>query len=234
MKRIFIYFITFLLANCSGEFKNTQPPYVVIFIDFSKSVKNDLTFYKTNLFKIIDKLPQGSKVIVGKIKETTMATFVPMVNVTLPTFNFITDSELDVQEEMERQKEMIKKEIELSIDSAKLADQTNIVSAFILAKELFKNSSNSYLFIFSDMMHSYEDFDLEKTNISDEFITKKINELNKQNKIPDLSNVKVYLIGAKSESERKYFKIKKFWEEYLKVTKCELIHYGYSLIDVEF
>lgn len=232
---ILILLSTYIVFNsCNSKSKKTNYPKILIMIDFTLSIKNDIEHYKTNIQKIINQLPQGSHVVIGKICETTEASFKPIVSEKLLVYNFITDSDLDIDDANDTIKKRIINLVYKEFDESELYKNTNIISSLKLINNVFPDSGKKYLFLFSDMLHSYIDFNLEKQKIDDKFIEKTIEKLKKEDMLPDLTNVKIYVVGAKAKDDYTYNQIKKFWQRIFNECNAQLVHYSYSIINLEF
>ncbi|MCX7861366.1 MAG: hypothetical protein N2449_00015 [Bacteroidales bacterium] len=229
-----IYFLVLLLIfSCQSEKPIKDYPNVLIMVDFTYSVSDAFQHYEENLIKIVNKLPEGSRIIIGKIKETTEATFVPLIDATFPTLNYLTDNELDFKDKTDSIRNYIISTMKEEFENPTIHRSTNVLSSLNLAKELFPGAKNIYLILMSDMLHNSIDFSLEKSKINEKFIDKTINMLKEKEKLPDLSNVKIYVVGARAEYDDRYSQIKKFWMRVFKETNAQVLSYGHSLVNID-
>lgn len=111
-----------------------------------------------------------------------------------------------------------------------LADNTEILGAIRLAKQYFDDvgAEEKVLIILSDMIEESEFYNFQKQSVDPEKI---IENEKKNNRLPDLSGVEVYVSGASAKTEDKYDAIKTFWTKYFEVTGARLNdHYRPKMI----
>jgi len=227
--RVLIFFsVVLFLAGCQTS--QPEAPQVLVMTDFSLSVRQDLPEYQKDLYVILNEMSPNSRLVVGKIVATTEATFSPFIDFTFPDENFWLTNQDDVQDEKDSIRARFDTLCQEAFRSPRLSQQTNIVSALSLVKQVFPTSKRRVLVLLSDMLHSSTDFDLEKASITDTYIEATVGMLKKQNRLPDLRGVDVYVAGARAPTEERYRAVKKFWFRVFEETGAQLKYYGHPLL----
>lgn len=228
-------FTLFLLMcgslGTSGCTPLEPPPQVLVMIDFSISARHFHEDYKRYMNAVVTEMPANSRLVAGKIVESPEATFKPMLDVRFPDENFWTTNPEDVKEE----KDILRKQISTAIDSVfqktELSPYTNIISAVSLLSQTFPKPGRRVLVLFSDMLHSYTDFDLERDQITDEYTSRLLRLLKERGRVADLQGVDVFVAGAYAPTEERYRAVKKFWERFFQESGANLKSYGHSLMN---
>ncbi len=208
-----------------------EAPSVLVMVDFSLSARQDLPKYQEYLDVILNEMPPNSRLVVGKIVETTEATFDPFIDETFPDENFFLTNPYDVADEKDSLRKRFKARCEEAFRNPNLSPRTDVVSALSLVNQVFPTSKRRILVLLSDMLHSSTDFDLEKANITDSYIENIINMLKRQDRLPRLDGVEVYVAGARAPTEKRYIAVKKFWLRVFQETGAQLKYYGHSLLN---
>lgn len=208
-----------------------EAPSVLVMVDFSLSARQDLPEYQKHLYVILNEMPANSRLVVGKIVETTEATFNPFIDEKFPDENFWTTNPDDVTDEKDSIRKRFDARCEEAFRNPNLSRQTNIVSALSLVNQVFPTSKRRVLILLSDMLHSSTDFDLEKANITDRYIEAIVNMLKRQDRLPRLDGVEVYVAGARAPTEERYLAVRKFWLRVFQETGARLKSYGHPLLN---
>jgi hypothetical protein len=229
--RWFLLFCAGIL--CVGcKYKTTPEVDVLVMVDFSVSARPDLPKYQTYLHVILNEMPPKGRLVVGKIGEKTESKFEPFIDETLPDESFWRTNPLDVEEEKESIRKRFDARCEEAFRDPQLSPYTNIISVLSLVNQVFPDPKRRrVLVLLSDMLHSSTDFDLEKAKITDEFIEATVDMLKRQDRLPRLDGVEVYVAGARAPTEEQYRAVKKFWFRVFEETGIQVKSYGYSLLN---
>lgn len=104
------------------------------------------------------------------------------------------------------------KEVLFSQDSKK----SDIMGALHLADKIFKSYQHdrSILIVMSDMLEDSQAYNFSKEKLTQEKAKAILETEKKANRLPDLTNVKVYVVAAGSLDTEKFFAVQRFWLEY--------------------
>jgi len=229
MRRLLFLCAAILCFGCDKA--QVEAPNVLVMVDFSLSARQDLPEYQKHLYVILNEMPPNSRLVVGKIVETTEATFNPFIDERFPDENFWTTNPDDVAEEKDSIRKRFDARCEEAFRSPRLSQRTNIVSALSLVNQVFPTAKRRVLILLSDMLHSSTDFDLEKDAITDKYIEDTINMLKRQGRLPRLDGVEIYVAGARAPTEERYLAVRKFWLRVFQETGAQLKSYGYPLLN---
>ena len=85
------------------------------------------------------------------------------------------------------------------------------------------------------MIQDSKEYNFDRVKVTDEYTTKIIKDRKKQNLIPRLDSVKVYVAGASAPDSKKFRSIEKFWNRYFVACGADfsLHRYGHSLLEFE-
>lgn len=86
------------------------------------------------------------------------------------------------------------------------------------------------LYLFSDMLQSTREMEME--DLRDMPPSNWVSEMKARGRLPDLSGVCVFVVGARVDTEAGQ-RVKAFWEEYFKATGATLLDRNYTLRPVE-
>lgn len=228
MRRL-ILLCTVMLVPLGCTRVKVEAPSVLVMVDFSLSAREDLPRYRNYLDAIFNAMPPKSRLVVGKIAETTEATFDPFIDVAFPDESFWTTNPEEVEEQKHSIRTDFQERCEDVFRSPALSQFTNIVSAFGLVDHVFPTSKRRILVLLSDMLHSSTDFDLETAKITEQYIETTVQRLKQQGSLPRLDGVELYVAGARAPTDDRYRAVKKFWYRVFQETGVHLASYGHSL-----
>lgn len=251
MKKILPLFILILigmgLSSCENIFKKEQKSKEAIFILFDLSESTNKPeirkMYLESLNTILSKIDHGDVLIYDKITEASLEKSEPKVK-DFPVFSAPGEAGIIVKakkkkadEELLEKKKKIVPEVEdfLVAKGEKGTSWTTILSSLYVAERVFKlyDREKKILVIMSDMIEDSKDYNFKKENLTDKRIEGIIAK--EKSRIPDLTGVKVYVVGATAKTTDKYFAIQKFWLRYL--TECDASiskeNYGTTLLSFE-
>jgi len=229
----------FLVAGCRLSASTAAEPEVgtdyVVFLDLSLSIhSDDRTLMKNALTdQIIPTLQPGDRLIVASITDRTMTGFHPLIDETLPpmpAFNGWTDNLLkhkkqvkEVETQVPQIKERIGKEITTALDQHQGSMQTDIFSSLLLAEKLFHRvAQRKVLVLMSDMIEDYAPYRFEKVAWTPDATGNIVSGLEKDDMIPNLSGVCVYVAGASANSPAQAEQIAAFWQTYFKRARADM------------
>ncbi len=246
MRRLVIIIILlsfFLTISCSKKINKI----VVILVDLSESTNKPQMreLYSESFKECLNKITHGDSLFVAPITEASYME----VNFIIKEKNIVPKNELKIQfmnifearkkrrelmEKLERKVENLQKIFDNTITGQKRKIlKTDILTSLNMVDErifrAYKNKKNiKMLVIMSDMIEDSDFYNFEKENLSEERIEEIINQRKNQKLIPDLTGVKVYIVGAHAPSVSKFLQIKKFWMRYLQESGAILSEENYS------
>lgn len=226
-------------AIAFGLFGKDKPPpkAIVVFVDMSGSTnKARRTVYRNAFDKIYKSLKGGDRIVVGTITSRSYIDFKAAVDAEIPEES-IWVNRLRYEQQLAKTKNDVKKAVKRLLARKRGTPWTEILNSLNIADTLFHNEKKrqKILVILSDMIQDSQQFRFEKSKINNKYISDLIRMRKKQNLIPNLSGVKIYVAGASAKSTRKYRSIEKFWTRYFDVSRADFSshRYGHSLIEFE-
>lgn len=242
------------LESSQIESDRRENKLMIVFFDITDST----LLYRAEYLEDFDQvfLPQldyKDRIIVSQIREDSIQEAKIIVDQELPRFtpnleryslvekdNFLVQKALE--EEIKRQKDDFVKKNDLNAIRKDILDKigndvlsgrarsTDIFSALKSIERLFSTNKfqEKVLIIFSDMIEDSKAFDFEREEFTPQRIKDIIDSENSRAGLPDLSGVKVYVVGARATKGgiNQFYKIKEFWAEYFKMTGAQLVDYG--------
>ncbi|MGD9300249.1 MAG: hypothetical protein PVI13_01655 [Desulfobacterales bacterium] len=213
-----------------------NPRVVAVFVDMSGSTNQARrTVYRNAFEKIYENLQQGDRIIVGTITGRSYIDFKPAVDAEIPKQS-IWVNRIAFEQNLAKTKKDIKTEVEKLLSARRGTPRTEIINSLNIADKIFHNEKRQkILIILSDMIQDSKEYNFDRVNVTDEYITKIIRERQKQNLIPKLNDVKVYVAGASAADSKKFRSIEKFWNRYFVACGADfsLHRYGHSLLEFE-
>jgi hypothetical protein len=114
---------------------------------------------------------------------------------------------------------------------------TEILDSLSIADTIFHDEKErqKVLVILSDMIEDSKEGKFDKDKITDEYINHIIRSRQKNNLVPNLAKVKVYVAGASAADSDKFRAIQAFWARYFTESGADFSphRYGHSLINFE-
>lgn len=220
---------------------------VAVLLDLSGSTRELRNIYLNTFKEILSSISHGDVIVVAEITESSITEpeipvkevfpeFVPLVKMGKPTDNefLIGEAKRKADTNLANKKDEIVKIVEEFIFTRK-AIKTDIMSSLHVAEGLFKNypHDKSILVILSDMIEDSDDYNFERENLTQKRMEEIINKEKTRNRMPELSNVKIYVVSAGALSTEKYFLIRDFWFRYFKECGANLSkeNYGSALLN---
>ncbi|MDY6792356.1 MAG: hypothetical protein SWH54_13935 [Thermodesulfobacteriota bacterium] len=217
--------------------KDKKPPRViVVLVDMSGSTnKARRTVYRNAFDKIYKNLRQEDRIVVGTITSHSYIDFKPAVDAEFPK-QTIWDNRLQYEQKLAKTKKNVRQSVERLLSRKKGTPYTEILNSLNVADTLLhKEKRKKILVILSDMLQDSKQYKFERYKITNKYIANVIRNQKRQNLIPNLADVKVYVAGASASNSKKFRSIQKFWARYFTESKADFSthRYGHSLLEFE-
>jgi len=226
-------------AEAFAESENSpqKPRVIIILVDMSDSANQARgTVCKEAFVKIYQNLRQGDRVVVGTITSRSYIEFKPTVDEEIPK-KTIWDNRLQFERNLTNTKEKIRRETNKLLSRERGTLLTEILDSLNIADTIFHDEKErqKILVILSDMIEDSKECNFDKDKITDEYINNVITYRQKNNLMPNLTGVKVYVAGASAADSNKFRMVQTFWARYLTKSGADFSphRYGHSLINFE-
>lgn len=199
--------------------------------------------YMTEFEKLLDALEGGDAVVGDLITGNSLATATYPINAELPIKGAL-DNPLMHERAAEGKLAEARSQAEAFILNGQPAEASDLLSALYLAEKVFTGETHAHrpikaLVVFSDMILQHGDYDFTGIDLTDERIKQIIaDEKSAQGGLPDLSGVRVWVVGAGAAPEGgqkpgKLRQIEDFWRQYMAACGADLpsSHYGAALLN---
>jgi hypothetical protein len=218
---------------------------VVVLIDRSDSVRTPETrkLYLGSLNTIMSSLKPGDALIAAWITDHSATELELPINQTFPPIvshtrnNLLAQADRDKQlSDFQRNLQKISNEFPSLFDSVgrRKIHQTRILDSVQLAKRVFENypAGDRILVIMSDMVEESSDANFRRDNLTQATTRQIINRLRSANRLPNLTTVKVFVVGASFPDMDRFYQIRSFWFAFFNAIGAELNdrNYGAGLI----
>ena len=212
------------------------PRAILVFVDMSGSTNQARrTVYKKAFGKIYQNLQQGDRLVVGTITGRSYIDFKPVVDVEIPKKS-VWVNRISYEQNLAKTKDKIKKQVKGLMSRKKGTPRTEILNSLNIADTIFhKEKRPKILVILSDMVQDSKEYNFSRVKVTDTYIANIIKYRKKNNLIPNLKGVKVYVAGASADEAKKFRSIEKFWSSYFEITGADFSkhRYGHSLLGFE-
>ena len=213
-----------------------QPRVMAVFVDMSGSTNRARrTLYRTAFEKIYQNLQQGDRIIVGTITGRSYIDFKPVVDAEIPKQSLWVNR-ISYEQNMAKTKKDIQTEVEKLLSRRRGTPHTEIINSLNIADKIFHNEKRQkILIILSDMIQDSKEYNFERVKVTNQYTSQIIRKRQKQNLIPKLDSVKVYVAGASAADPKKFRSIERFWNRYFLACGADfsLHRYGHSLLEFE-
>lgn len=213
-----------------------QPRVIAVFVDMSGSTNQARrTVYRNAFEKIYQNLQQGDRIIVGTITGRSYIDFKPAVDAEIPKQS-IWVNRITYEQNQAKTKKNIQTQVDKLLSAKRGTPRTEIINSLNIADKIFHNEKRrKILIILSDMIQDSKEHNFERVKVTTAYTTKIIRDRKRQNLIPDLETVKVYVAGASAANSKKFRSIEKFWKRYFVAAGADfsLHRYGHSLLEFE-
>jgi hypothetical protein len=221
------------LVSCQ-EAQDKPAKIVVVFVDVSASVR-EFSVHHDSWAKVLNRLGAGDRIILGRITGETFTNFRPVVDETLPKYNWLTDNKLRYEKKIKESKQKLTTALDDALASSR-SQKTDILNSLTLAEKILHDDKRQrVLVIISDMLEDGEFYNFERVRVDQQFTRKVIEDKHRKGEMPDLKAAKVYVAGASAPSANKALEIQRFWVEYFKAANAHLPpqNYGPTLINFD-
>ena len=212
------------------------PRVIAVFVDMSGSTNQARrTVYRNAFEKVYENLQQGDRIIVGTITGRSYIDFKPVVDAEIPKQS-IWVNRIKFEQDLAKTKQAVQTEVEKLLSRKRGTPHTEIINSLNIADKIFHNEKRQkILIILSDMIQDSKEYNFDRVKVTDAYTTNIIKDRQKQNLIPDLEAVKVYVAGASAPDSKKFRSIEKFWNRYFVAAGADfsLHRYGHSLLEFE-
>jgi hypothetical protein len=226
-------------ANASGKT-------VLVLIDISRSVRNQETkaLYLDSFKRVTASVTHGDVLVAGWITEKSEDELELPIHDRLPAFRPNTDNPLFVRaerakadQELEQRRKQICNDLRAQMHATdkRQVEQTAIIDSLDLAQRVFASFHNgdNVLVLMSDMVEDSGSYNFYRENLTPARVRGIIAQLKLQERVPDLSGVKVFVVGANYLDNDRFRKIRNFWLSFFSATRADLRpeNYGAALVD---
>jgi len=213
-----------------------EPRIIAVFVDMSGSTNQARrTVYREAFEKVYQNLQQGDRIIVGTITGRSYIDFKPAVDAEIPEQS-IWLNRITFEQDLAKTKKDLKNEVEKLLALKHGTPRTEIINSLNIADKIFYNEKrHKILILLSDMVQDSKEYNFDRVKITENYIDGVIKDRRRQNLIPKLENVKVYVAGASAADSQKFRAIELFWTRYFTACGADFSsnRYGHSLIEFE-
>lgn len=224
------------------QFGDKQEPTktILVLFDLSGSTNNaQRQKYNAIFSRILERVGFGDALVAAKITESSIAEQeIPVKEEFAPlklTGNALKNKVAirEAEEKLIPRKEAIAATVKEALFSKK-SKKSDLMGALHLAGKIFKSYQHdrSILVVMSDMLEDSQAYNFSNEKLTQERIRDILENEKKANRLPDLANVKVYVVAAGNLDTDKFFTLQSFWLEYFTAcgAKAEPANYANDLL----
>lgn len=227
-------------VDCSAENAEVKR-HIIFIVDFSGSVGENLENYwkiielitgcnksKTDTKNLCANIKGGDRITVLKITGQSRRKPKIMANSYFPEKGFF-DSRLRHEKKLKKIKTCFRDSLLNEFEGAAQANNTEILASLRLAEQYFNGvqGEKKIVIILSDMIEESEFYNFRRNKIQPKSI---LDKEETAHRLPNLSNIIVYVSGAYAATGKKYDEIMGFWKEYFAKTGAKLKNYTSEMI----
>lgn len=235
--------LTVGLSYCWGSGQKEAPAQnkvVLVLFDLSESTNSPKIrkTYSENFGLILSRITHGDALVGGWITEHSGSELVLPVNKSFPPFTPPTDNPLFAPAWKKKTDSALVAEMHKTheiIDSLlqhpdRTVLRTDILGSLVMAERVFRSfpQQRKILVIMSDMVEDSQAHNFETENLSAERINQIIERARRENSLPDLRGVKVYVAGATHRDTNRLDQIRNFWLNYFQACNAMLPRENYG------
>jgi len=242
MKKAILQAILILLLLGTGCRDSAQNKCIFVLFDISGSTLKMREQFYQDFQEILEKTKGGDRIIVDCITENPLAQSKFQIKEKIPVYGLLKHYKQTPEKEVKEIKGTISTTAKKVIFERRKIPKTKILDAIQLARRVFNTypEPQKILVLFSDMIEESERYNFISLNLTKQKNTQIIEKERTNERIPDLHNVKVYVIGATAVHEggmltEKIESIREFWLLYFKECGADLTpeRYGSCLLEFE-
>lgn len=215
--------------------------HIIFIVDFSGSVGDNLNNYwkiielvtgcnnsETDTKKLCGKIKGGDRITVLKITGQSRRRPEIMADSYFPEKGFF-DSKLRHEKKLKKIKTSFRDNLLNGFEGAAQANNTEIFASLRLAEQYFEDikGEKKIVIILSDMIEESEFYNFRRNKIQPKSI---LDKEETAHRLPNLSNIIVYVSGAYAATGKKYDDVMGFWKEYFTKTGAKLKNYTSEMI----
>ena len=210
---------------------------IIVFVDMSGSTnKARKSVYKSAFDMVYKNLDEGDRIVVGTITSHSYIDFKPTVDEEIPKQS-IWVNRLKYEQNLTRTKQRIKAAVDKLFNFKHGTQYTEILNSLNIADTIFHNEKKrkKIIVLLSDMIQDSKEYKFDKVRITNKYIENIIKNRTKQELIPNLSGVKIYVAGASADNSKRFRAIELLWARYFKASGADFSthRYGHSLLEFE-
>lgn len=234
---ILVFVVSMILSffACSDK---QQSKVVIVLFDISDSTKKEQIRkqYLEDFKTILDKINPGDVLVYDRITESSIVKSIPTAE-EFEKLSFLESGPLKskvLKKQHAEKKNIIINDVEKMLLKQNKVPYTDILTSLLIAEKVFKSykKDKSILVIMSDMIEDSKDYNFSKDSLTEKQIEEIISIEKKKRGFPNLTNVKIYITGARADTSDRFFAIQKFWLRYFKECGADLSkeNYGSKLL----
>lgn len=235
-----------LMVGCGSKGGQASSHAIFVLFDISGSTtaKEIRQRYFNDFEKILKEL-QGGELLMGDvITENTLATLSYPINELFPAYNPLMGNPLTHKRKMRQAIERAKEKAKQLILQSPPAPKTDLLNAFQAADKVFngercKGVPHKVLIVFSDMIEQSGRYDFTGEEMTKNRIQEILETLRRQEQLPNLKGVKVWVAGATASvkgglNPQKIYQIQDFWLAYFRACGADLTKERYAATLLNF
>jgi hypothetical protein len=246
-------------TNCSKPCPGQQlrkPAVVFVLYDLSGTAKDARANYLTYTKELLKSTAPGDAIIGDAISSASLSTGTYAINHEFPQYppeyslfstttkQFEKDCK-DVNEKFEKEKSDVERRLEEFLATQPSSALTQVLSGVFGSTRVFQTYPNHQhiLVVFSDGVEDSEIGKFDQTLPTEAVTNTILQKLNQSGRMPDLSGVKVFFIGAAPNSLRivksadeDFITVRRFWLQYFQKAGASLEekNYGTKPVRIDF
>ena len=232
------------LTSCS-LFPKKEKKLVFVLFDVSDSTMEKTrrdAYAKEFDEKILSSLVGGDLVIGDKITDNPLAQSSFPINFNIQAYSLLGDETERTELNQSERVRISTTVVNLLESNGRRIMQTKILDSLKLAERVFASYpeyQNKILVIFSDMIEESDSYNFNRMNLTQNTSAEIVSVQKKQNTLPDLKGVKIYISGATASSaggldSNKINSVKTFWINYFLACGASLSPNNYGPVIIRF
>jgi hypothetical protein len=211
-----------------------EPRMIVMFVDGSCSVK-DVRPYADAWRRVVASLQPGDRIVLGRVAQGIYSEYRPVVDKSLPASSGLLDNSLVVERKVARERAALDGRFSDVLEEP-CSQKTPILDTLSLAEKVFgSDSRKKRLLLGSDMLEDGDRYVFERMLLAPPVGNAIIVQRRTDGLLPNLTGVKVYVVGASAASAVQARRVEAFWAQYFTAVGADFdpLRYGPVLVDFE-